>query len=389
MAPAGLHRARWMAKGIYAIKVYMFRGEFKMTKKEEVAITELWMFVVSIYVYHWFQAPSCRFAPRNDLKLLKDLKAYNKVNEAIAEVALKKFSGHLWYLSEVLAAFAFFDENVPLETKTKMVQALENEGQEDTLRRITIDSRVIEMSSLEDFVSQNTRKFFSITGLSPDFLEREVVTWESDPEYLHIKNIVSSMRVVNDIAERGVALMEEYNKLHTQNEEQKQYLLLTIVTDPPLLPTLDVEISLGHELGAERIPHGSRRRPGPESRRAQDERFVQPFANSQDGIPGPDNRPFGHHMVLIIELLFAPPAVGFVLLLDAALEEKSAKKLIEEKFCDMLFANYAYWPIASFALFRWVPAYLRPPATSLLGLGWTAFMSWCIHNERKTSIPRK
>ncbi|CAB0011201.1 unnamed protein product, partial [Nesidiocoris tenuis] len=78
MAPAGLHRARWMAKGIYAIKVYMFRGEFKMTKKEEVAITELCMFVVSIYVYHWFQAPSCRFAPRNDLKLLKDLKVYNK-----------------------------------------------------------------------------------------------------------------------------------------------------------------------------------------------------------------------------------------------------------------------------------------------------------------------
>ncbi|CAA9995219.1 unnamed protein product [Nesidiocoris tenuis] len=143
MAPAGLHRARWMAKGIYAIKVYMFRGEFKMTKKEEVAITELCMFVVSIYVYHWFQAPSCRFAPRNDLKLLKDLKAYNKVNEAIAEVALKKFSGHLWYLSEVLVAFAFFDENVPLETKTKMVQALENEGQEDTLRRITIDSRTM------------------------------------------------------------------------------------------------------------------------------------------------------------------------------------------------------------------------------------------------------
>ncbi|CAB0016436.1 unnamed protein product, partial [Nesidiocoris tenuis] len=153
-----------------------------------------------------------------------------QVNEAIAEVALKKFSGHLWYLSEVLVAFAFFDENVPLETKTKMVQALENEGQEDTLRRITIDSRVIEMSSLEDFVSQNTRKFFSITGLSPDFLEREVVTWESDPEYLHIKNIVSSMRVVNDIAERGIALMEEYNKLRTQNEEQKQYLLLTTTT---------------------------------------------------------------------------------------------------------------------------------------------------------------
>lgn len=36
------------------------------------------------------------------------------------------------------------------------------------------------------------------------------------------------MRVVNDIAERGVALIEEYNKLITINEEQKQYLLLVV-----------------------------------------------------------------------------------------------------------------------------------------------------------------
>jgi hypothetical protein len=36
------------------------------------------------------------------------------------------------------------------------------------------------------------------------------------------------MRVVNDITEQGVALMEEYNKLHTTNEEQKQYLLLLV-----------------------------------------------------------------------------------------------------------------------------------------------------------------
>jgi len=36
------------------------------------------------------------------------------------------------------------------------------------------------------------------------------------------------MRVVNDIAERGVALMDEYNKLHTTDEEQKQFLLLVV-----------------------------------------------------------------------------------------------------------------------------------------------------------------
>lgn len=34
------------------------------------------------------------------------------------------------------------------------------------------------------------------------------------------------MRAVYDIVKRGVALMEEYNKLITTNEEQKQYLIL-------------------------------------------------------------------------------------------------------------------------------------------------------------------
>ena len=42
------------------------------------------------------------------------------------------------------------------------------------------------------------------------------------------KTNASSIRVVNDTAERGVALMEEYNKLHTNNEEQKQYMLLAV-----------------------------------------------------------------------------------------------------------------------------------------------------------------
>src|SRR6218665_1726132 len=34
-APAGLHRARWMAKSVYSIKILMFKGQFKLTKREE------------------------------------------------------------------------------------------------------------------------------------------------------------------------------------------------------------------------------------------------------------------------------------------------------------------------------------------------------------------
>ena len=36
------------------------------------------------------------------------------------------------------------------------------------------------------------------------------------------------MKVVNNIAERVVALMDEYNKLHTNIEKKKQFMLLIV-----------------------------------------------------------------------------------------------------------------------------------------------------------------
>lgn len=96
------------------------------------------------------------------------------------------------------------------------------------LKRITLDADLIDNKSLEDFVSINTFRFFSITGIPSKFLEKNVEIWEEDDDYKTSRELVHSMRVVNDIAEREVALMEEYNKLHTTNEKQKQYLLLLV-----------------------------------------------------------------------------------------------------------------------------------------------------------------
>lgn len=59
-------------------------------------------------------------------------------------------------------------------------------------------------------------------------MNKDVDHWNEEEDYKKSKEIVQSMRVVNDTAERGVALMEEYNKLHTTDEEQKQFLLLLI-----------------------------------------------------------------------------------------------------------------------------------------------------------------
>src|ERR1043165_6122575 len=48
--------------------------------------------------------------------VLKDIDRYKKKNSIVAEVAIKKFLGHIWYLSEELLAFAFIDDRVSIDT---------------------------------------------------------------------------------------------------------------------------------------------------------------------------------------------------------------------------------------------------------------------------------
>ena len=45
-----------------------------------------------------------------------------------------------------------------------------------------------------------------------------------------------NMKVTNDLAERGVKLMEEYNKILTNDEQQKQYLLQIVKKFSSSLP---------------------------------------------------------------------------------------------------------------------------------------------------------
>ena len=50
----------------------------------------------------------------------------------------------------------------------------------------------------------------------------------TNPDYFEAENIDRELHVVNDIAEREVALMQEYNALLTKDEEQTQVALQVI-----------------------------------------------------------------------------------------------------------------------------------------------------------------
>lgn len=55
-----------------------------------------------------------------------------------------------------------------------MVNALSTEGVDSPVKRITVDETQLHSKSLEDFVSNNTLRFFSITGINAGFLKKKL-----------------------------------------------------------------------------------------------------------------------------------------------------------------------------------------------------------------------
>lgn len=120
--PGAMHHARWMAKGIYSLKMYLFRGQFEGEGEYHSQLKRFVLFVLRIYIKVWYDAPLATSAPRNDLNFMKSVKEYQdpEIGKAVSE----KFENHLWYISEYNIALAFFDQTVSLEDKRKMVKRL-------------------------------------------------------------------------------------------------------------------------------------------------------------------------------------------------------------------------------------------------------------------------
>ncbi|KAF0312217.1 Nucleolar complex protein 3 [Amphibalanus amphitrite] len=65
--------------------------------------------------------------------------------------------------------------------------------------------------TLANFVTTSSRTFFVTLGIDDGFLEPDPAEWHDDPRYVAAAGKVNGITVVNDFAERGVALMETYN----------------------------------------------------------------------------------------------------------------------------------------------------------------------------------
>lgn len=228
--PGPTSHARWMAKGIYSLKMFVFREQFKLTARELKGLRDVCIFLVRIYVKAWFGCTNAIAAPNQDYNFIKDSVAYAEIDSTVSEVMLKKMKNHLWYLSQETIALAFFDSNVSLEEKRKMAERLQSREPIVQLRhdRNLEDPKVLLNHNLSDFVSYKTNKLFISFGLSSEFLNFDPSTWETNDEFQIARTFCGDLFVVNDTAERGVQFMKDYNSILTKDEEEKQFIMQVV-----------------------------------------------------------------------------------------------------------------------------------------------------------------
>ncbi|KAK3919768.1 DNA damage checkpoint protein 1 [Frankliniella fusca] len=138
---------------------------------------------------------------------------------------------HIWYLSSDLSPLSFYDDAVSVETKREMVSALLHEdGEEDPLKRGVLTSKLIRDDlDQSSFVTKQSHFFFKALKLSVDvLLQNDPATWSNNAVYCRDQAVVRELRVVNDVAERGVKLITEYANIITTTEKEKQDLLLVV-----------------------------------------------------------------------------------------------------------------------------------------------------------------
>src|SRR6218665_270955 len=222
MQPGALHRARWMARVIYAIKISLFCSQFVMKKRELANIKRYSVFAVSLYVRPWFVANVAVSAPANDLEFIKRLVTYE--DKSISNAASTAFSRHLWYLSEIMILLAFFDPDTCFSEKRDMVKALDVAGSENPFKRINLDMSDVGERSIASFVTSSSLRFFELLHLPSEFLKSDPQEWDSRRDYQVAAKYVREMKVVNDCAERGVTLMQNYHIILTKNKDKKQFL---------------------------------------------------------------------------------------------------------------------------------------------------------------------
>ena len=169
------------------------------------------------------------------------MKQYKKFFPDLAGVVLDSISLHLWYLTPQCVPLALTDDNLSPDQRSWIATGLSNIPRQEVLPlgkpsfpdlssypdKHWFKGKLPELST---FLGPESWLLFNKLGLSGedlDWLLLDPLVWDSMPGYVKFRDFVQKLTIVNDPAERGVGLIQEFISTF-QNEESCQDNLLAV-----------------------------------------------------------------------------------------------------------------------------------------------------------------
>ena len=243
--PGAIHHARFMAKCLYYLKMLLVSTQTDIFHQKEIKeIQIMGEFVGVFYSVFWFKSPMAVSAPALDLGLVATMREYRKINPEISDACLQSLSRHEWYLTEELCPLSLADTDLSDSVRKciadEMVCVGRQEGEfiigkpkfpevqtEEFWRDVDPEDVLMGLGKL---VGVRSWSLFNMLGLSSSdtqWLNEEVVEWEKDSGYNEFSHIVKGLSVVNDTAERGVKLIQDFVD-STPDETYRQDIMMAV-----------------------------------------------------------------------------------------------------------------------------------------------------------------
>ena len=155
--------------------------------------------------------------------------AYKDFKPTIANSVIKALHGQAWYLTPHLVVLSLVDDDLPSAERKEIAEKLLSHQvpQKFSVGRPNFPVLTVN-SKLCDFVDENAWFLFKVKELDEkgrhDWLYLYVNDWGNISDYQQFKAFIEGIDVVNDRAERGVKLIQDF--VHaSRNEEDLQDLL--------------------------------------------------------------------------------------------------------------------------------------------------------------------
>lgn len=219
------------------MKMLIFIQQLEVDNETLEGLVRLNVFFTCIYIPHFLKSSIGADLAYNDLALYKQLVKFIDVDGPIATEALEVLSRHDWYTTQQTVVFSLFSNKVSEDDKARMAaHILTFPFPESLPLGKPVFQELTDKTELQDLCGPNSYMLFCILGTDYEWLQKSPKEWELSTDYKEMEDYVRTVKVTNDVAERGVKTITDYSKILTKDNEMRIKLLQGVEMSRKITP---------------------------------------------------------------------------------------------------------------------------------------------------------